>query len=198
MIHVVLSQPRWQEAAQEGRLPASLRPDEHGHALVAVQGVHLQPVGNSRAQPYGEERRLLRAHAWQPAEQLGHMVMAVPLGKTLQKLLHGVEQRHFLRAHVQLDVCLWGVSLAYILAHSTQDDAVQRLLRKRAEGERSLVRDVVLRIVLYGGEFQLAVEHVAAETIVFIQERLNAECSHHVGTKCLATNSGNFIFLTHC
>ena len=96
-VHVVkevLTQMRREQAHDKGGLATPLRTNQRGNALVAMQGVHLEPVGYHRAQPDNEETMLLRADAGQSAEETGNVVLSVPLGQMFQIVANGIEYRH--------------------------------------------------------------------------------------------------------
>ena len=48
MVEIILAQFDGQQAMEESGLATALRTNQRGHTFVAVQGVHLQPVGHSR------------------------------------------------------------------------------------------------------------------------------------------------------
>ena len=68
MSQEIFAQMGWQQTTDKNRLTTTLLSDERGHALVAVQHIHLQPMGNGRAQPDGEIVLLFRTDAWQTAD----------------------------------------------------------------------------------------------------------------------------------
>ena len=108
------------------------------------------------------------------------MVLSVPFGQTTQIVVDGVIDGHLFRMDIQLDVLLGRSVLTNVFALGLEDDAVQHLLGQRSEDA--------------WGDFQffnlpLSVQHVTAEMIVLIQERLYAERSNHLGTMCLLSSS---------
>ena len=99
MVKEILPQMRRQQALYEGGLTTTLCSYERGHTLVAMQRVHLQPVGHCRAQPDGEEGMLFGGDARQSGEELCHMVLSVPFGQTVEVLLNRVMVAYLFRVN---------------------------------------------------------------------------------------------------
>ena len=133
MVQIILAQLRWQQAMEESGLAAALSANQRGHALVAMQGIHLQPVGHSRSQPRCEKSLLLRGDARQTAEELCDVVLTVPCWQTLHIVTDGIVGRHILRMHKLHNLRLRTALLADALLLGPADDAVERLLGQRAE-----------------------------------------------------------------
>ena len=131
MVQIVLAQVFRQQSFHESRLATTLRTNQRRHTLIAMQRVHLQPMGHSRTEPDTQIRQHFGADTRQATEYTCHMVLSVPLGKVGQKLPDGVECRDILGIDVRLDVRLRILPLTDVLAPGSQDDAVQRLLRQR-------------------------------------------------------------------
>ena len=55
VVEIVLTQFWRQQAVEESGLATALCSDQRRHALIAVQRVHLQPMGHGRQYPGGEE-----------------------------------------------------------------------------------------------------------------------------------------------
>ena len=163
VVKIVLAQMLGQQAAQEGGLATALTAYERGHTLVAVQRVKLQPVGNGRAQPDSQIARLLGGDAGQTAEEVSHVVVAVPLGQVLQIVADGVVHGHRLRMEVELAERLGVTLVVQTLAQHVEHDAVAGTLRERAESLVSLA---------LAAELHLAVEHVAAKFKMILEIQL--------------------------
>ena len=58
VVEEILTQMLWQEAVGKGALAAPLLTDVHRHYLIAVQCIHLEPVGHRRAKPDSTPRQL--------------------------------------------------------------------------------------------------------------------------------------------
>ena len=195
VVQIILTQCRWQQAMEEGGLAASLSANQRGYALIAVKRIHLQPVGHSRAQPGGEIALLLGGDAWQSAEQLADVILSVPAGQCVQIVADRIMYGYIFRVYKLQDFRLRTPFLAYLLLLGPADDAVQGLLGQRTP--------VVWRVVpsrltvlagLFRGELHLSVQHVAAETVVFVEKLLDSE-------RCLEgsihSSPIDKIFLTH-
>ena len=124
MIEEIQAQVRRKQTLHEGRLTTSLGSDQRGHTLIAVKRIHLKPVGHSRAQPDGEIVHLLRTEAWQTTEELGQMVLSIPLRQAVDKLANGIVKPDLLRMDILHNVRLWTALLAHTLALGTDDDTV--------------------------------------------------------------------------
>ena len=124
MIQEIQAQFWRKQTLYEGRLTTSLGSDQRGHTLVAVKCVHLKPVGHSRAQPDGEVVHLLRTEAWQTTEELGYMILSIPLRQAVDKLTNGVVDIDLLRMDILHNVRLWTALLAHTLALGTDDNTV--------------------------------------------------------------------------
>ena len=178
MVQIVLTQAGRQQAAHEGGLAAALRANQRRYTLIAVQHIHLHPVGNSRSQPDGQIVQLLRADARQTAEDTGHVVLSVPLRQTFQECLHGIVFRHLFRLHIVGYLRLWATLLQHVLALGSDHDALQGCLRQRAIVQFSFVeavREAVGSIsrLRQSCKLHLPVEHVTTETVVAHEELLN-------------------------
>ena len=90
VVKIVLAQVVRQQAVEERGLTTALGTNERRYTLVAVQRVHLQPVGHSRTNPDGQERQVLRGESWQTAEELCHVVLSVPLRQLREVIGDGV------------------------------------------------------------------------------------------------------------
>ena len=94
MVQIVASQMWRQQAHEEGGLATSLRSNQRWHTFVAVNSVHLHPMGHSRAKPGGQIAQQFRIHTWQPLKQSCHMVLAVPSWQMLQVVGDRVKRVH--------------------------------------------------------------------------------------------------------
>lgn len=81
MLQDVLLQVFWQQTATENGLAAALRTNQHGHTLIGVQRVHLEPVGHHRQMPGFEPFHRLLADARQTAVELAEIVGASYAGR---------------------------------------------------------------------------------------------------------------------
>ena len=109
------------------------------------------------------------------------MVLAVPLRQMTEKMGNRIECRHLLRVDVCLNVRLRILTLADVLAHGLQHDAVQGQLCQRTKQRFLALRGL-------GGKLQLAVQHVAAKQVTVVQKQLCGERSHLQGIRSLALN----------
>ena len=188
VVQEILLQMLGQQATEERGLATTLRTNQRGHHLIAVQRVHLKPVGHHRAHPYKKVRELLGAEARNATEQLSHMVLSVPLGQVVQVVLDGVERRNVLRVDILLDIRLGVASLADILTFGLHDDAVQRL-----QGQRTKHR--FLSLARLDGKLNLAVQHIATQEITVLKELLGCEHSLLRGSHNLAIHFNCFLHL---
>ena len=140
MVEIVLTQLGRKESTHKSGLSAALRSDQSGHALIAMKRIHLQPMGHNGSNPRGQKGVVLRAKAWDSAEEVSHMVLAIPLREIAQKVLSGVEQRHFLRLDILRNLSLGTSLLQDLLLLSPDYDAVQSLWGKRSEGQFGIIR----------------------------------------------------------
>ena len=126
MVQEILPQRHGQQTLEERCLTTALCANQRRHTFIAVQGVHLQPMGNGRTQPNGEKIHLLSTDARQTPEETSHMIVSVPFWQRLQEVLDGVEVRDFLRLYIFYYVRL-RIALNDLLNLSTDDDAIERL-----------------------------------------------------------------------
>lgn len=144
--------------------------DEDGDGLVAVDGVHLQPMGHHGSVPDAAPIDLLGGDARDAAVEFGQTIGAVPFGQAVEPLLHGVEEGCCRRADVQVDDGA-GIAVADSLATCQQDDAV----------ERSVVEYLpdALVVVVGGGvkgeKLVLFVEGIVTELEVLFEERFDTK-----------------------
>lgn len=166
-----------QEAHGEGALAATLRPDEHGHALVAVKKVHAHPVGHGRTEPGGAPGKLLGGDAGDAAEEGGYVAAAVPLGEMAEEVGDGVKVGDGVGTDELLDVLSGRGVAADARLLGVAHDAVEgmgrdgRPLGAGVFGSSGLaVGRGVLAGVGEGGHLNFAAEEIAAELIVFGEE----------------------------
>ena len=131
MVQIVLSQSGRQQPHQEGGLAASLSTDERRHTFIAVDGVHLQPVGHNRPQPRGQIAHQLRVHPRQAVEESSHVVLAVPSRQVLQIVGDGVEGVNLIGVDILHDVRLWRAVLTESVTLCADDDSVESRLSQR-------------------------------------------------------------------
>ena len=164
----VLTEMLGQQPCHEGCLSTSLCTNQRRHTLIAMNSVHLEPMRNSRAKPYGQEAMLFCADTRQSTEQLRHMIPSVPLGQAVKIFpdrvidwnLFGVDQLHDLRLRTAF--------LNDSLALGSDDDAVQCLLRE----------DPVNRFIgRQGCKLHLSVQHVATEEVIVFEEIFDSQSS---------------------
>ena len=166
VVQEILAQMRRQQTLEEGGLSAALSSNERRHNLIAVQGVHLQPMGHTGTQPDAEKILLFCADTRQATEQLRYMVLSVPLGQVVEIIANGVIRANLFRMNKLHDIRLWIGTLADVLALGTKDNAVQRFLRQRTEN----------RFLPFGRlsrKLHLPVQLVATEQVVLVQKLLS-------------------------
>ena len=190
MAEEVLSQMGRQEATHEDGLSTALLTNQRWHTLIAVQHVHLEPMGYGRAEPDGEIVQLLGTDTRDSAEETGHVVLSVPLGQAVEVVLNRIVLRHLLRSHPLGDLRLRTALLKNLLTLGTNHDTVLGLWCERPEfqiGFIEAVRETVgdsnsvafgsLGCFRQGRKLYLSIKHVAAEAVVLIEEHLDGECS---------------------
>ena len=131
MVEIVLTQVYRQQSTHESSLSATLSSNERRHTLVSMQHIHLQPVGNGRAQPDREIVQLLRGDARDTSKHLCNVVLSVPLRQTFKKHLRRIVLRHLFRPHILCYLRLRTALLQYVLALGTNHDTVKGCRRQR-------------------------------------------------------------------
>lgn len=89
VVEVVLTQLERKESTHKSGLSAALRSDQSGHAFIAMERIHLQPMGHNGSNPGGQKAVMLCAEAWDSTEEISHMVLTIPLREMAQKVLSG-------------------------------------------------------------------------------------------------------------
>ena len=80
MVEIILTQLRGQQSTHKGGLTTTLSAYKRRYTLIAVQHIHLQPMGHGRAEPDGEIVKLLRTDARYATKYPGDMVLSIPFG----------------------------------------------------------------------------------------------------------------------
>ena len=168
MIQIVLPQMRRQHPGQEGRLATPLRAYKSRYALVAMNGVHLQPVSHHRAHPGGEIAHLLGVHSGQSAEEPSYVVLSVPLRQTVEILSDGVKNIDFIGVDKLHNLRLWRTPLAYLHSLGTDDDAVDSTLCQGAP----LMCLALDRLV---SKLYLSVKNVLTKEVILVKKQLYCE-----------------------
>ena len=166
VVQEILAQMRRQQTLEEGGLSAALSSNERRHNLIAVQGVHLQPMSHTGAQPDAEKILLFCADSRQATEQLRYMVLSVPLGQVVKVIANGVIRANLLRMNKLHNIRLWIGTFANILTLGTKDNAVQRLLSQRTE-------NWFLPFGRLNRELHLPVQLVTTKQVVIVQKLLS-------------------------
>ena len=123
-----------------------------------MKGVHLKPVGHSRADPDGEKIQLLCTDARQTAEETGYMVLSVPLRQVAEIIADGIEGLNLIGLHHLHDVHLGTALLADPLTFGVDDDTVQCLLGQHTPDGLLTTRQ--------GKEFDLSAQLIETEEVV--------------------------------
>ena len=128
MIQIVLAQMFWQQTTQEGGLSTTLSSNERRHYFISMKSIHLKPMGYSRTQPFGKKSSLLRGDAWDSSEEVGHIIVTIPLRQRIQIVGNRIELGHKVRSNIQFDISLRVLHLITSIFLSSKDDSVERLL----------------------------------------------------------------------
>ena len=107
VVEIVASQSLRQQSEGKRALAATLLSDEHGHSLVAMLAIHLQPMRHHRAEPYGTPSHRLHRHSGNAVEEVGNVVVSVPLGQCVEEIANGTELPHGIRLDILVDVLTW-------------------------------------------------------------------------------------------